>query len=318
MSDKFCNIIKMMVLLRRRLWNTGELALELGVDTRTIRYYRQELEGAHVFIQTVRGPKGGYFIGREYDDWLKLTLNPEELSALQLGAKQLESAQFVYQKEMSDALLKLEIIAKRQHQQANFDSIHYTSKASGISDAPDIERTHSREVFEAILIKKKIQIDYYSLSSNKTTTRIVQPYAVFEYKGGLYMVGHCENRNAVIDFKLSRIRKLERIDDAYTIPKDFNLRSYMSGSIGIFKDEPMNVELIIRHPMAQIIREKVWVEGQSIEERESGAIVFKASVKGYTELKSWVLGMGSSVTVVEPEKLRMDIREEAEKILGNY
>ncbi len=27
-------------------------AYELGVDVQTIRYYRQELEGAHIFIQT--------------------------------------------------------------------------------------------------------------------------------------------------------------------------------------------------------------------------------------------------------------------------
>lgn len=131
------------------------------------------------------------------------------------------------------------------------------------------------------------------------------------------MVGYCENRKTVIDFKLSRIRYLERTDQGYTIPKDFNLSSYMSGSIGIFKDEPLDVELIIRHPMAQIVREKIWVEGQSIEEIENGAIRFTAVIKGYTELKSWVLSMGSCVTVAKPEKLKRDIREEAKKILGN-
>lgn len=317
MSDKFSKLMQLLIVLRRGKKTTREIADELGIQPRSVRYYIDELLGAHIMVHSVRGPHGGYYIGREYDDWLKLTLNPEELAAIQLGAKQLESSQFVYQREFTSALEKLEIAAS-QYNKDPFMPMHYISKVTGISEAPDVERAISSEVFEAILKKVKIRIAYYSLNSDKTTLRTVQPYAVFEYKNSLYMVGYCETRCAIIDFKLSRIRQLEKTMERYAIPECFNLSDYMSGSIGIFKDEPLDVELIIRHPMSQIIREKIWVEGQQIEELGPGTIRFAGAMMGYTEVKSWVLGMGSCVTVIGPEKLIEDIRDEAEKIRNNY
>jgi predicted DNA-binding transcriptional regulator YafY len=71
--------------------------------------------------------------------------------------------------------------------------------------------------------------------------------------------------------------------------------------------------------MSQIIKEKIWVEEQTIiEDKNDDSIIFIAKIKGYTEIKSWVLGMGSSVQVISPQKLIDDVKEEAEKIKNIY
>ena len=41
-------------------------------------------------------------------------------------------------------------------------------------------------------------------------------------------------------------------------------------------------------------------------------------MKGYSEIKSWILSMGANVEVIKPEKLREDIICEIEKIKKLY
>ena len=41
-------------------------------------------------------------------------------------------------------------------------------------------------------------------------------------------------------------------------------------------------------------------------------------MKGYSEIKSWILSMGANVEVISPKNLRRDIMDEIEKIKKLY
>jgi len=41
-------------------------------------------------------------------------------------------------------------------------------------------------------------------------------------------------------------------------------------------------------------------------------------MKGKVEIKSWILSMGSSVEVLEPETLRNELKKELEEMMKNY
>lgn len=41
-------------------------------------------------------------------------------------------------------------------------------------------------------------------------------------------------------------------------------------------------------------------------------------MRGYNEIKSWILSMGSNVKVIEPENLKMDIIEDLKLSLASY
>ena len=71
--------------------------------------------------------------------------------------------------------------------------------------------------------------------------------------------------------------------------------------------------------MAQIVREKIWVENQKIKEPEpKNSIIFEAKMKGEAEIKSWILSMGAHVEVLEPEELIAEIRNEIDEIKKLY
>ncbi|HBH0635052.1 TPA: WYL domain-containing protein, partial [Clostridioides difficile] len=80
----------------------------------------------------------------------------------------------------------------------------------------------------------------------------------------------------------------------------------------------INVVIKISHPFSIIIKEKVWVNNQQIIEYDDKSIMFKAKMRGYEEIKSWILSMGAYVEVVEPDRLRNDILSEIEKMKKIY
>ena len=108
------------------------------------------------------------------------------------------------------------------------------------------------------------------------------------------------------------------MDEKYKIDKDFDIHEYTKNSIGNFKGEEIEIHLIIREPFATIVSEKRWSSKQSIKELSDGSIEFRARMMGYEQMKSWILGMGPNVTVLEPKKLVDDIKEDIKKMINTY
>lgn len=70
--------------------------------------------------------------------------------------------------------------------------------------------------------------------------------------------------------------------------------------------------------MSQLVKEKQVTVNQRIREIDEDTIIYEANIKGYVEVKSWVLSMGSHVEVLEPNKLRQDIIKEFRKLQKLY
>ncbi len=66
MMGKTSNTFKMLELLANgRVYNAKELSECLEVKPRMIRQYKEELEKAGIYIATIKGPLGGYYL--DYD-----------------------------------------------------------------------------------------------------------------------------------------------------------------------------------------------------------------------------------------------------------
>ena len=63
--SKISNVISMLQILSSgRKYSINELANELEVTPRMIRVYKEELEKAGIYIDTIRGPYGGYILNQ--------------------------------------------------------------------------------------------------------------------------------------------------------------------------------------------------------------------------------------------------------------
>ena len=304
----------MMLLIQSKgRMKCSELADILEVSERQIQKYKQDLEQAGIFITSKPGIYGGYEIDKS-NSISNINLSKRDIPVLENINEQLKYNNDIYQNEFEHILTKIKAFFNSHDNDSHMD---YFSIQPQCNYNHDEEKEKCHDITIAYITKKKIKIKYYSINSGYSD-RVVHPYGLYNYKSDQYMVAFCENRNKFIDFKVCRIKSYTVLDENYILDKSFNWKEYSKDSIGIYKDNNINLVLKIKHPFSVIIKEKIWVSNQKILEHEDNSITFIATMRGYTEIKSWILSMGANVEVIKPIELREDIKLEVEKIKKLY
>lgn len=193
--SKLSNCLLMLEYLENgRKYNIKELAEKLEVSERMVRSYKEELEKAGVFIDSIMGPYGGYvlnqsikvplrkFSKKDYEFLKKLKVNEED-------------------KE------KLQIIADKVH------GIYFESQNENIELKDDIKYYYNI-LNRAIKEKRKVKINYYSFTKGNID-RIIRPYDLFLYNSGWGCAAFCELRQDLRHFELKRINKMELLDETF-------------------------------------------------------------------------------------------------------
>ena len=174
------------------------------------------------------------------------------------------------------------------------------------------------KVSEAAVQKKRIVIDYHTMSRNKNTRRKVAPYKIWFFDDTFYLIGNCGLREDIRIFAMDRIQKFEVTNESFEMPEDFNVEDFMKSSFGIFHGERVRISIWFAAEIAAYILERTWHETQEIQTLNDGSIIFKAEVAGIAEIKYWILKWGANAKVLKPDSLRAELRAEAEAMLGNY
>ena len=173
-------------------------------------------------------------------------------------------------------------------------------------------------VSEAIVQRKTIEIDYFTMSRKEKTRRKVAPYKIWFFDGSFYLVGNCGLREDIRIFALDRIKSLRSTDESFEMPQDFKVEDFMQTSFGVFHGEPQNVRIRFAAEVAGYISEKVWHKTQKIKPQKDGSLIFEARVAGTDEIKFWLMTWGSKAEVLSPKGLREEMRIEAEVMLQKY
>lgn len=196
---KLSNIITMVELLStNRKYSVEELANELEVTPRMIRFYKEELEKAGIYIDTIRGPYGGYVLNQ----------------SIRIPARKFNSR---------DVAL-LEKINNETDEKYKQDLLIVIDKIRGIyqgSKKENEELTVSRDVLDkynvftrAIKEKRKVKIKYFSYNKGENE-RIIRPYDMFLYSNGWGVAAFCEVRQDLRHFELKRTISCELLDEKF-------------------------------------------------------------------------------------------------------
>ncbi|MGD8192054.1 helix-turn-helix transcriptional regulator [Brevibacillus ginsengisoli] len=168
----------------------------------------------------------------------------------------------------------------------------------------------------AILDGYKVSFHYVKSSpeadGNRLSSRSVAPYGLVHVNGAWTLIAHCELRQDIRHFRLSRMSELTILEDRFAPPSDFNLQDYRP-----LDDRTTLVRLRVEPSIADKVKESNFFFLEETEEHPDGLLV-TLRVRKPEEVLQWVLGWGAGLTVLEPESLRQLVQREAQKMLNIY
>ena len=101
-------------------------------------------------------------------------------------------------------------------------------------------------------------------------------------------------------FKIERIRRVDLLPGAYTIPADFEADAFLGDAWGIWTSEDPPKEVVLRFSarVARRVKETRWHRSQTIEDQPDGSVVWRALIAAPQEMMPWVRSWGDEVEII--------------------
>lgn len=194
---KFSNMLFMIDLLNTgNKYSIKELSQKLGVTERMIRYYKEELENNGIFIESFKGPNGGYFMLDRVKNYI--SFNKYDVQLLENISEVLEKSNFPFMKSYKDLLEKVKNMYSIAEEKSKF--------------IIDIKSLDNNEIFNIVKssIKKQesINIEYRNIDGT-ISKRTIHPLQLFNYKDINYVTAYCELRKDIRHFEIERIENIK-------------------------------------------------------------------------------------------------------------
>ena len=114
-----------------------------------------------------------------------------------------------------------------------------------------------------------------------------------------------------------RIERLSVTDHTFKRTRDLP-ENLFGASMGVFWGEPVRVCVEFEPEIVQYVRTRVWPDSQQIEDRPDGRLRVTLQVSNDWALRSWLLGFGAAVRVLEPPALMKTIADELARAHARY
>lgn len=181
------------------------------------------------------------------------------------------------------------------------------------------------DIIEAMHANVELRIDYqryeYEHEEHLQTFHL-QPYALKVYNRRWYLLGFLREKSGLRTIALDRILALNVLAKSFAFPEDFDASKYFANAIGIYANPDLpvvNVKIRAYGVQAEYLRSTPLHKSQSEGRSKHGEFAeFTYRLCETPELVSQLLAMGSQIEVLEPEELRVEMKERISKIFNYY
>ena len=171
---------------------------------------------------------------------------------------------------------------------------------------------------ESMLKQKICMVSYFSFSNERQKQYLVEPLHFFESNGGMYVFVRIPKHDSIRTLAVERIQKIEQSKEQFEYPADFNPEKLLESSFDMIYDDPVSAKILIAAGQAKYIRERKFFQKQTITENKDGSLILEIETSGWGDVKRWVLSLGAEAVVLEPKKLRREIKTEIAALAAKY
>ncbi|MDR3086248.1 MAG: YafY family transcriptional regulator [Christensenellaceae bacterium] len=289
------------LLLGRGFATAAELAERFEVSKKTILRDVDLLSSAGLPIYTVQGRGGGIKLMERYS-LSRVELSREEQDQILLALQGFLASQQPSAAQLS-AREKLQALFRRP--EADWIEIDFSRWGR-----QGVDSEHFEALKTAILAQRAVAFDYSGLNGPNSRRR-AYPLKLTSKSFAWYLQAYCLKAQDYRSFRLSRIRGLTLLDET------FERRDFQPPAI---ERAEMAPALWLKLRFAQGAAYRVYDEfsQDAVQREEDGSLLVEAAFSDGPWLYDYLLSLGSSVRVLEPESVRRELLARARAIQALY
>ena len=222
---------------------------------------------------------------------------------------------FQFFDEMTELIAKLENnIYKSTLKTPNHIQFEDNKQLKGIE--------HLNGLYQAILHKRPLLIEYKSFKSEEARKDIYHPYLLKEYRNRWFLICRSNKGKLLITLALDRIEAFYELDSKLFKENEcIDFERYYSECIGVTrseKDRPQKIILKFDSRNAPYVITKPLHHTQQIIENGENGLIIRIDVIPNFELEREILGFGENIEILGPKRLKQQIQRRITKNYNNY
>lgn len=180
---------------------------------------------------------------------------------------------------------------------------------------------HITPIYNAILYKKMVEIEYRSFKQDLPQTIAFHPYFLKQYNNRWYIFGFNDASGLIMNLALDRITSIQDSKKKF-IPNDtIDFSEYFEDIVGVTVENEgqlLKIVLKVSNNLLPYIQTKPIHGSQKNKQQGDSFTILTLDLIPNYELESIILSYGEGVEVLEPLSLRNKICERINKISNNY
>ena len=176
-------------------------------------------------------------------------------------------------------------------------------------------------ILEAIRDRQVLRVTHRGFSKPEPTSFCIKPYGLKVFKQRWYVLAESEYPDhRLLVYGLDRFENIERTEEHYDIPEDFDIQEYFSLSYGVtgLGGKPELIKLKVNAQQRNYLRTLPLHPSQKEIETADEYSIFQFYLVPTYELRQEILSFGSSAEVLSPQHFRAELKEEIEKMNKLY
>jgi len=186
----------------------------------------------------------------------------------------------------------------------------------------DPGRQHIAVLGEAVGRRRRVSFRYHTVDAGRTDKRTVQPYGLGLVDGNWHLVGHDDDRDGLRRFRVDRIKGkvqvVDKKDDAYPVPADFDINDHVAQEEFDIGDGPGTTVTIEFDDVATWLLQRRRRGSGTLEVQEDGRGHLTFKVRNEEGLYRWVAEFGQRARIVKPAHMAEAFRLRMSEALALY
>lgn len=311
-ADRLMSVL--LLLQARGQVTERELAEQLEVSQRTIHRDLEALSAARIPVSALRGAGGGWQLEKGWRTHVP-SLDESELRALLMAQpralgnpRMAAAAQSALNKLMAAMPEPLKAQAAHMQQRLHVDPTGWRDTGEDLSMLALVQ--------DAVARDRKLTFDY-TRADGEHSSRTVEPFGLVSKGLSWYLVA--KTANGMRTFRVSRMRRVTVLAVAFERPARFDLIAHWQTSTAELDRKRAGFHTVLSLTPDSARRIQTWcVTRPALDEDQDrageGRTALQVDFDDEGQARFFILGLGSSVRVLQPEPLRMWVEAEAKQM----